>query len=55
MNENAFKNIQSLKNKIKVVKKEIEKENNSKKKQRLNKYKQRLEIDLRDYTRFIKM
>lgn len=43
--------IKSLKNKINVVKKEMQKETNPKKKQRLNKYKQKLEIQLRDYTR----
>lgn len=46
------KNIQSLKNRIKVVKKEMAKETNPHKKQRLNKYKQKLEIELRDYTFF---
>lgn len=46
------KNIESLKNRIKVVQKEIKKETNFHKKQRLNKYKQRLEIELRDYTFF---
>lgn len=45
-------NIQSLKNRIKVVKKEIRNEPNKKKKQRLNKYKQKLEIELRDYIFF---
>lgn len=40
---------EQLKNRIKVVKKEMEKENNKTKKQRLNKYKQKLEIQLRDY------
>ena len=43
--------IKSLKNRINVVKKEMAKETNPKKKQRLNKYKQKLEIQLRDYTR----
>jgi hypothetical protein len=43
-------NIQSLKNKIKVVEKEIKQETNKHKKQRLNKYKQKLQIELRDYT-----
>lgn len=45
-------NIQSLKNKIKVVEKEIKQETNKQKKQRLNKYKQKLQIELRDYTFF---
>ena len=40
---------EQLKNRIKVVKKEMEKETNKIKKQRLNKYKQKLEIQLRDY------
>lgn len=43
-------NIQSLKNKIKVVEKEIKHEKNKHKKQRLNTYKQKLQIELRDYT-----
>lgn len=43
--------IQSYKNRIKVVQKEIAKETNPKKKTRLNKYKQKLEIEYRDYTR----
>ncbi len=42
---------EQLKNRIKVVKKEMEKETNPKKKQRLNKYKQKLEIQLRDEIR----
>lgn len=46
------KNIQSYKNRIKIVEKEIKKETNPKKKQRLNKYKQQLEVELRDYTFF---
>ena len=43
-------NIQSLKNKIKVVEYEIKQETNKYKKQRLNTYKQKLQIELRDYT-----
>lgn len=43
--------IKSFKNRIKVVIKEMEKEPNPHKKQRLNKYKQKLEIQWRDYTR----
>ena len=45
-------NIASYKNRIKVVQAEIKKETNPRKKQRLNKYKQKLEIELRDYTFF---
>lgn len=47
-----MKNIESYKNRIKVVQAEIKKETNPHKKQRLNKYKQKLEIDLRDYIFF---
>ena len=43
---------QSLKDLITSVKREIKNEKNPKKKQRLNKYKQRLEIELRDYIFF---
>ena len=43
--------IQSYKNRIKVVQAEIKRETNPHKKQRLNKYKQKLEIELRNYTR----
>lgn len=42
--------IESLKKLIKRVKKEIQNESDRKKKQRLNKYKQKLEIELRDLT-----
>lgn len=45
------KQIESFKNRIKVVQQEIKKESNPKKKARLNKYKQKLEIQYRDYTR----
>jgi hypothetical protein len=45
-------NIISLKNKIKVVEREIKQETNKYKKQRLNQYKQKLQIELRDYTFF---
>lgn len=45
------KKIESFKNRIKVVQKEIKKETNPRKKTRLNKYKQKLEIQYRDYTR----
>ena len=45
------KQIQSFKNRIKVVQKEIKNETNPHKKARLNKYKQKLEIQYRDYTR----
>lgn len=44
--------IKQLKYKINQVKREIKNETNPQKKQRLNKYKQRLEIDLRDYIYF---
>ena len=44
--------IQQLKNRIEVVKREIKNEPNRKKKQRLNKYKQELEVELRDYIFF---
>lgn len=44
--------IKQLKYKINQVKREIKNEPNPQKKQRLNKYKQRLEIDLRDYIFF---
>jgi len=47
------KKIESFKNRIKVVQKEIKKETNQRKKTRLNKYKQKLEIQYRDYTRSI--
>ena len=40
---------EQLKNRIKVVQIEIKKEQNNNKKQRLNKYKQKLEIQLRDF------
>lgn len=43
--------IESFKNRINVVQQEIKKELNPKKKARLNKYKQKLEIQYRDYTR----
>lgn len=43
--------IKQLKYIISTVKREIKNETNLKKKQRLNKYKQKLEIELRDYTR----
>ena len=43
--------IESFKNRIKVVQKEIKKESDPKKKARLNRYKQKLEIQYRDYTR----
>lgn len=45
------KKIESFKNRIKVVHNEIKKETNPRKKARLNKYKQKLEIQYRDYTR----
>ena len=48
------KNINSLKAIIKAVQREIKNEPDKKKKQRLNKYKQKLEIELRDYTRNIR-
>lgn len=44
--------IQQLKNRINVVKKEIKNETNKNKKQRLNTYKQKLEVELRDYIFF---
>lgn len=47
-----MKNIESYKNRIKVVQKEIKNETNPHKKQRLNKYKQKLEVELRDYIFF---
>lgn len=47
-----MKNIESYKNRIKVVQKEIKKETNPHKKQRLNKYKQKLEVELREYIFF---
>lgn len=43
--------IESFKNRIKVVEKEIKKESDPRKKERLNKYKQKLEIQYRDFTR----
>lgn len=45
------KQIESFKNRIKVVEKEIKKESDPRKKERLNKYKQKLEIQYRDFTR----
>lgn len=45
------KQAESYKNRIRVVQKEIKKETNPRKKARLNKYKQKLEIQYRDYTR----
>lgn len=42
---------EQLKNRINVVKREIKNETNNYKKQRLNKYKQKLEILLRDLFR----
>lgn len=42
---------EQLKNRIKVVEREIRNEPDRHKKQRLNKYKQKLEIELRDYIR----
>lgn len=45
------KQTESFKNRIKVVQKEIKNETNPKRKARLNKYKQKLEIQWRDYTR----
>ena len=41
----------SFKNRIKVVEKEMKKEPNPKKRARLNKYRQKLEIQYRNYTR----
>lgn len=46
---------EQLKNRIKVVEREIRNEPDRHKKQRLNKYKQKLEIELRDYTREVKL
>lgn len=42
---------ENYKNRIKVVEKEMAKERNPKKKARLNKYKQKLEIQMRDFIR----
>ena len=47
--------IESFKNRIKVVQKEMAKERNPHKKARLNKYKQKLEIQYRDYTRSLNL
>lgn len=44
---------EQLKNRIKVVEREIKNEPSKTKKQRLNKYKQKLEIQLREETRKI--
>lgn len=43
--------VESYKNRIRVVEKEMKNETNPKKKARLNRYKQKLEIEWRDYTR----
>lgn len=47
-----MKNIAAYKSRIKIVEKQLKKETNVKKKIRLNKYKQKLEIELRDYIFF---
>lgn len=44
---------EQLKNRIKVVEREMRNEPSKSKKQRLNKYKQKLEIQLREETRKI--
>lgn len=50
-----MKSKESIKFIIKQVKREIKNEFNIKKKNRLNKYKQKLEVELRDLTRNINM
>ena len=47
-----MKTKEDIKRRIARVKAEIKNETNPKKKQRLNKYKQRLEVELRDFTFF---